>query len=232
VSDAAKPRTPRWPTGSLWQLLHALLLVLLLMAVFGLMQAWAARGQEAGFDPDEPSFRLFALLGVAVLLQAGGVVGFGLFYWGRASLEALGWRSRNLMEDLGFGLLGFGFLAAVVLSLSAALGSPVRETLGNWLHQPPRVRLLALCIGFLAAFNEESLFRGYLQPGLVARVGPAPGVLVAALVFALYHGNFAPLALLGKLLFGVVFGVLAYKRKSLVPSGFAHLLSWGVMGFS
>jgi membrane protease YdiL (CAAX protease family) len=232
LNETARPGSPRWQTGSRGQLLHALLLVLLLMSVFGVMQLWAARGQEAGFDPDEPSVRLFALLGVAVLLQAGGVVGLGLLYWGRMSLPALGWRSRNFVGDVGFGLLGFGLLVAVVLALSAALGSPVRETLDSWLHQPPRVRLLSLCIGLLAAFNEESLFRGYLQPGLVARVGAAPGVLVAALVFALYHGNFAPLALLGKLLFGVVFGVLAYRRKSLVPSGLAHLLTWGVMGFS
>jgi uncharacterized protein len=232
VTAPPEARRPRWPVGSRGQLLHALLLVLLLMAVFGLLQAVAARGAEGGFEPDEPSSRLFVLLGVAVLLQAGGVVGLGLILWGRESLPGLGWRSPRLFADLALGVLGFLVLAAVVLFLSAALGSPLRETLSSWLHQPTRVRLLALGIGCLAAFNEESLFRGYLQPGLVVRIGPAGGVFFGACVFALYHANFAPLALLGKLLFGLVFGTLAYRRRSLVPSGFAHLLTWCVMGFS
>jgi membrane protease YdiL (CAAX protease family) len=232
VRVPTESRSPRWPLGSRGQLLHALLLVLLLMLVLGLLQAVAARGEEGGFQPDEPSSRLFLLLGVAVLLQTCGVVGLGLLLWGRESLRGLGWLSRSLLADLGVGVLGFVLLAAVVLCLSAVLGNPLRETLSSWLHQPPRVRLLALGIGCLAAFNEESLFRGYLQPGLVARAGPVGGVLFGAIVFALYHANFAPVALLGKLLFGLVFGALAYKRRSLVPSGLAHLLTWGVMGFS
>ena len=230
MSAESAPASFRWPLGSRAQLLHALLLAALLLAVLSLVQLWAAL--DEGFDTDRPSGRLFALLAVAVLLQAGGVIGFGLLRWGRTSLPALGWKSAHLLADVGFGLLGFGLLAAVVLALSLALGSSVEETVASWLHQSPGTRVLCACIGLLAAFNEESLFRGYLQPGLVARFGAAAGVLLGALVFALYHGNLAPIPLLGKGLIGLVLGGLALRRKSLVPSAVAHFLLWAVMGFA
>jgi len=223
---------PRWAFGSRAQLAHAVLLVVLLTAVFAALRGLAAVLLGPDFDMDVPSVGLFALLGLAVLVQAGAVVGLGLVRWGRLPLPALGWRSLNPQVDCAAGLLGFLAVAAVVLALRAAEGGPVPETLGLWLHQPFGARAIALCIGLLASFNEESLFRGYLQKGLLVRLGPPAGLLLGAVVFALYHGNFAPLALLGKTLLGLVFGFLAILRKSLVPGALAHLLTWGVMGFT
>lgn len=224
---------PRWPLGSRQQLAHALLLVLLQMALFGLMFAEVApRVLGSTFNPAEPSAGLFGLLAATCLLQSGVVLGLGLLRTGRVSLRALGWRTTEVRADVGWGLLGLLAAAAVVLGLSAALGSPPRETLDGWLHQPPGARLVGLCIGLVWAFNEETLFRGYLQGGLVARLGPALGVGATALVFALYHGQLAPLPLLGKLLLGLLFGALAWRRRSLVPSAVTHLLMWVVMGFS
>jgi len=224
--------SPRWAFGSRPQLAHALLLVVLLTAVFAALRGLAALLLGPDFDMDAPSAGLFALLGLAVLVQAGAVVGLGLVRWGRLPLSALGWHSRTPRQDCAAGLLGFLLVAAVVLGLRAAEGGPVRETLGLWLHQPLGARAVALCIGLLASFNEESLFRGYLQKGLVARLGPAAGILLGALLFALYHGNVAPVALLGKTLLGLVFGLLAFLRSNLVPGALAHLLTWGVMGFT
>ncbi len=227
-----KPPAPRWAFGSRAQLAHAVLLVVLLTAVFAALRGLAVLVLGPDVDMDVPSVGLFALLALAVLVQAGAVVGLGLVRWGRLPLRALGWHSTSPRRDCAAGLLGFLAVAAVVLGLRAAEGGPVPETLGLWLHQPLGARGIALCIGLLASFNEESLFRGYLQPGLVARLGPAAGILLGALVFALYHGNFAPMALLGKTLLGLVFGLLALLRQGLLPSALAHLLTWGVMGFS
>jgi uncharacterized protein len=232
VSPAAPAPVPRWAFGSRAQLAHALLLVVLLTAVFAALRGLAARMLGPDMGLDVPSVGLFAMLGLAVLVQAGAVVGLGLVRWARLPLAELGWHSSNPGRDCAAGLVGFLAVAAVVLGLRAAEGGPLPETLGLWLHQPLGARAVALCIGLLASFNEESVFRGYLQKGLVARLGPAAGILLGAAVFALYHGNFQPVALLGKTLLGLVFGLLAFVRQGLLPGALAHLLTWGVMGFT
>ena len=228
------PTPPRWPPGSWAQLVHALVLVVLLMvAVFVVMQGWLGPlvlGPD--FESAGASPLFFALLGLAVLLQTVLVIGVGLVRLGRVSLSALGWREADVRGDIVWGLAGFLAVAGVVLALSAAMGSPVAATLAVWLHQTSEVRLAGLCIGLLAAFNEETLFRGYLQGGLVVRLGPVLGVVATAMVFALYHGNLRPVPLLGKFLLGVIFGALALRRHRLYPSALAHVLTWVVMGFT
>lgn len=229
-----RARSPRWPPGSRAQIVHALVLAVLLMAVvFGVMRGWLGPlllgpdFESAGVSP-----MFFALLGLAVLLQTVLVIWLGLVRFGRVSLRALGWREEQVRGDILSGLLGFLAVACVVLGMSAALGTPVADTLADWLHQTSSVRLVGLCIGLLAAFNEETLFRGYLQGGLVVRLGPGLGVVGTAVVFALYHGNLRPVPLLGRFLLGLIFGFLALRRGRLYPSALAHALTWVVMGFT
>ena len=228
------PTSPRWPLGSRAQIVHALVLVLLLMiAVFVVMQGWLGPlvlGPD--FESAGPSPALFALFGLAVLLQTVLVIWLGLVRIGRVSLRWLGWREANVRGDILWGLAGFLAVTGVVLALSAALGRPVAETLADWQHRSASLRLVGLCIGMLAAFNEETLFRGYLQGGLLVRLGPLLGVIVTAVVFALYHGNLSPVALLGRFLLGLIFGVIALRQRSLFPSALAHALTWAVMGFT
>jgi membrane protease YdiL (CAAX protease family) len=92
-------------------------------------------------------------------------------------------------------------------------------------------RLLFLIIGLDAAFTEESLFRGYLQPTLVHKLGFPAGLLVMAAIFALYHLKLRPVVLLGKLLLGIVFGLLRGRDRPLWSSAIAHGLLWVVLGF-
>lgn len=203
------------------------------MALLGFMLAVVApRVLGPTRDVAEPSAGLFALLAATCLLQSGVVLGVGLLCTARVSLRALGWRTVDLRAEVGWGLLGFLGATVLVLGLSAATGRPVHETLSAWFHQPLGARLVGLCVGLVWAFNEETLFRGYLQGGLVSRFGPALGVGMSALVFALYHGQCSPVPLLGKLLFGVLFGLLALRRQSLIPSALTHFLMWVVMGFN
>ena len=92
-------------------------------------------------------------------------------------------------------------------------------------------RLEALICGLQAAFFEESLYRGYLQPGLAARFGAGVAILVTAAVFSLKHFRFQPLPLALFFAYGVIWGLLRHRTHRLWAPGFAHFLNWAVNVF-
>lgn len=91
--------------------------------------------------------------------------------------------------------------------------------------------LLAAVLTVLQVGTEELLFRGWLQPALVARFGALVGIGLGAVVFAGFHlssGVRAPLSLLNLLLGGVWFGLLAWRSQGLVAPFVAHF-SWNAI---
>ena len=78
---------------------------------------------------------------------------------------------------------------------------------------------------------EELLFRGFVQTRLVQRFGPALGILVAAALFAAMHMH--PMQSFIVFPVGVLFGVLAWASRSVVPSMAAHAVyNASVLGFA
>ncbi len=88
-----------------------------------------------------------------------------------------------------------------------------------------------------AGFCEELAFRGYLQQQFQSITGSAGSagwaVLVQAVVFGIGHLYEGMDAVARIMLFGVLFGLLALWRKSLVPGMIAHAWSdiFGVIIF-
>jgi membrane protease YdiL (CAAX protease family) len=109
-------------------------------------------------------------------------------------------------------------------------GAGARSMLAGVAAYSPAQRLLFVAIGVAAAFYEESIFLGYLQPALVARMGSVGGIATSAVLFSLYHFRFRAMSLFVLLTFGVIFGVLQERRGSLVAPAFAHALVWAVLG--
>jgi membrane protease YdiL (CAAX protease family) len=74
----------------------------------------------------------------------------------------------------------------------------------------------------IAPVVEEFFFRGVVQQGLIAAGGPGRGIFLAALLYALGHGNLVGTpaewlsATLGALLTGVVLGYLRFAARSLL----------------
>jgi len=62
------------------------------------------------------------------------------------------------------------------------------------------------------------------------RLGLPLAIVVQALIFDLMHLNFSPSSLVVKFLFGVIFGVLRGKDRSLLAPAVAHGLIWAVFG--
>jgi membrane protease YdiL (CAAX protease family) len=183
-------------------------------------------------DPFEAPPAAFLLLAIIAFLQAGLVVGVGLLGWGRVRVHDLGWHSDARRRDVGLGVVGFFVIAAVTLAIRAAASGAgaVLDACQVVMQYTLAERALFVVIGLIAAFTEESIFRGYLQPALVERRGQTQGVLATAAIFAICHLQFAPGRLLGLFLFGLVYSGLRVRTGSLLAPAVAHFLCWAVLG--
>lgn len=105
---------------------------------------------------------------------------------------------RPLWVSLGWVRLGERFAERLAVGVALALAVAI---LGGLLRTPdldsPMKRLLSdrlslVMVGVAAAtigpVCEELAFRGFIQPVLVRSMGPAPGILLTALPFAVLHG--------------------------------------------
>jgi uncharacterized protein len=85
--------------------------------------------------------------------------------------------------------------------------------------------LLGVVLTLLQTGTEELVFRGWLQPALVDRLGALGGVILGAVLFAAFHmtaGVRAPLSLVNVTLAGALFGLLALRSGGIVASIAAH----------
>ena len=79
------------------------------------------------------------------------------------------------------------------------------------------------CMSATAGFCEEIIFRGYLQRQFATITNSVlAGVLLSAAAFGAAHGyeGVARMVLIG--IYGLMFGLLAWWRKSLRPGMIAH----------
>ena len=72
----------------------------------------------------------------------------------------------------------------------------------------------------LPGFGEELLFRGFMQPRLVGRFGPAAGIAATALLFGLMHMDLAQGAFAAGM--GAVVGWSTWRTGALWPAMAAH----------
>ncbi len=79
------------------------------------------------------------------------------------------------------------------------------------------------CVSATAGFCEEIIFRGYLQRQF-AVIGDSMvvGVLLSAVVFGASHGYEGVARMILITIYGLMFGLLAWWRKSLRPGMIAH----------
>jgi membrane protease YdiL (CAAX protease family) len=214
-----------------------------LLGVFVVLRAVLVRVWEryfGGVYSTDPAF--LAFLGGTFLLLSVGLVYLGFTRWVGVDLRAW-WVDRGrLRGDLVWGVVGVVAvlvttvagvltLSALVPGLAPAGGTGAAPTGGaaggaqgaGW----PVNLLLGWFFGFaIAAFQEETLFRGFLQRLIDERYGRLTAVVGQAAVFALAHLTYYPASawslLVVVFLVGLVTGWLTDRRGTLLAAGIAH----------
>jgi membrane protease YdiL (CAAX protease family) len=150
-----------------------------------------------------------------------GAAGFAV--WRKREMD-LGARSTSNLPVWGACLAGgllLGWAAGVAVEgLIYAFGPGVLEGSKPLGELPWGARLILLVL--LLPVAEELLFRGVFQGVLSGLWGPATGVLVTALLFAVAHAS--PVALPFLLLAGLTTGLARHASGSLLPGLAFHVL--------
>jgi membrane protease YdiL (CAAX protease family) len=172
-------------------------------------------------------------LGVG-LFEIGVVLRLGMCRYARLSFREAGW-SGLALRDVAYGVLGFALLA-VSLTCVLATESGFADTLAyiadKIAHYTPQQRVFFALMGLIAAIPEETIFRGIMQPTLQNKVGRWPGILLTAVIFAIYHLQFAfalPL-IVSHICTGLILGLLRERTGTLWAPAIAHALVWVILG--
>lgn len=233
--DTTGPADPRFGPGSWKRILHALGLGLFQPAVpisIWACLAWLLFDASGKLRP--PGLVALTATFLVPLVPNTLLVGLGLVGLGRISLRDLGWtRPENPLREIALGLVGLAaFLAAMALVV-ATTGRHPQAVLTTALSYPISSRVLFLIAGAHIAFFEETVFRGYLQPALIARLGRWGGPIATAVVFAAWHPPFFTLAgFLVRLGLGLATGALRGTDRSLMAPFIAHACLWPFVGLA
>lgn len=223
-----EPRTRRAPAlvAPAW---HTALLLVWILAVLltGLLL------DRPGASPPARASRaaVYLQLALAQLMMLTYVVRVGL---GRSIFGRLVGERWTSLRRAGVDVVLALALAAAILGLEFAAqrwlstGAPTRvEALLRPRTAVERIAWLAL--SFLVGLSEEVVYRGYLQRQLGAWTRSAVvGLLASALLFALAHANQGLGSALRVGLYGSLLGLVAARRRSLLPGIVAHALVDGL----
>jgi len=213
---------PRWPEGSDARATHAVALWLALLALLLLSR-----------------FLLFPVLhGLAapidLVLYFGGLIWLLMIRAGRLGARDLGITAAGVGREAVLGIVGAAIITALLLAWIAIIdgAGEARETIAQLASYGAGQRLGFLAFGLLAATGEELLYRGYVQPALMARLGAVTGLVLTMVMFQVGHYTTWPtVSRIGALaILGLGFGVLRWRHRPLIAPWVAHVLVWFVWG--
>ena len=192
-----------------------------------------ARGIQSGIQA-----RGRAVLYVVMIAQQWLTVAFiwyGVSRRGVRMADLVGgrWaRPADLLRDIGIGIAfliicGFGAMGVIEHLLRVVPNPAVRQIL----PQTPAEDVLWVVVALGAGFNEELVYRGYLQRQFTVLTRTvAGGIALQAIVFGFSHGYQGWRSMLGIVVLGGMLGLLAHWRRSLRPGMIAHAMQDGLVG--
>lgn len=207
---------------------------LLLIAFLGIFSAAGATSDHPVAKHQGLAIQYIAMMTVEWLVFA--YVVWGLRMGGVLTVRDLMGKRWETVEDflLDIGIAGaFWIVAIVVLAGCGYLLGMMKGGASNLEEAKkligflvPRTRLeitLWLGVAATAGFCEEFIFRGYVQRQFAALSGQVfIGMLVSSIVFGMAHGYEGAKRMLLISVYGFLFSVLAWLRKSLRPGMMAH----------
>jgi membrane protease YdiL (CAAX protease family) len=214
----AAPAAPAYPG-----LRQAALLLLLSLGVSLVAQGALSALKQLGLDADHPGAQA-----AAALVTFGIVVAYGVRRTGTVWREVLPLTPvpLSLLAPMAVTMLGVGILLSeadnllrTVLPPPAWLEQMFVELAGGQRSLWGSVALIVVA----APLTEEALFRGVILRGFLTHYTLRRAVIVAALLFAVFHLN--PWQFLGAATAGVLFGWWRAATGSLVPGLVCHALN-------
>ncbi len=142
---------------------------------------------------------------------------------------------HSIARDLGLAI-AYLVIANIVLGiLGLILGRLTHATpnahIKNFLPHTGLEIAAWLLLALTAGICEEMIFRGYLQRQITVWTGyAAAGIVLQGIVFGVAHAYQGPTQILVISVYGCMFGMLAYWRKSLRPGMAAHFFQDAVGG--
>jgi uncharacterized protein len=213
---------PRWHTA-------ALIALLLCVALTGtLLQQYGASDAHTSAPRGSRSSRVIAQY-VPILLANWGLLAYccWLFREPGALPQLLGVRWLSVRRALGDLALAAGAFVAILLVefVSARLfAAGQNAAITSLLPSTVAERLTWVLVAVSVGFCEEVVYRGYLQSQLTAfSASRAVGVIGQAVLFGLAHLEQGPQPALRIAGYGLLFGLLAQYRRSLLPSIVCHV---------
>lgn len=226
----ADQRTPVGESPALAPLGHtaALVAVIVSVAIAGTLLQHAAAPEASSVAPGgsvgvrvwTQYLPLLSVNGLLVLYVAR------LFRPRNALPELLGrgWqRPADALLDLLSACLVFTMIVAIE-ALARPLFAGRNAAVSGLLPSTEAERLTWLFVASMVGFCEEVVYRGYLQTQLGALTrSPALGVLLQALLFGLAHLEQGAGSAIRIGMYGLILGLLALRRASLLPGIVCHV---------
>jgi membrane protease YdiL (CAAX protease family) len=164
---------------------------------------------------------------MAVELALLWFVTIGIRAKGRTLIDLAGRRWCGVAE----GLSDF-VLAIATAALLRFCGRLLYQALGGWssstgflLPATAGESALWIAVSVVAGVCEELVYRGYLQGQLWSLTGSLPTALILqALIFGLGHIYQGWKPALVTAIYGLIFGLLAAWRRSVIPGAIAHAI--------
>jgi membrane protease YdiL (CAAX protease family) len=144
---------------------------------------------------------------------------------------------RSVLRDLGIAL-AYLLVAQIILGAATAIvghfiHSDVNKALQNLLPHTGLETAVYLCLAMTAGICEEMIFRGYMQRQFTVWTGSAAvGIALQGILFGIAHAYQGPAMVIVIAVYGCMFGVLTWWRKSLRPGMAAHFLQDAIGGLA
>lgn len=141
------------------------------------------------------------------------------------------WFSRSKLKSSElvmacFATLGIGVIDSLLIMVYNHFfgSSGIADTISDSVFTDSKVMFVitVFYICLLGPFLEEFLFRGFVLHEL-SQVSPMFGIVISAMLFGLFHGNFEQA--INAFVLGMFFGYIALKANSIWPTVVMHIVN-------
>jgi uncharacterized protein len=228
MADSAEPSTLRTKSKLAAPLWHTLGLLIIQLAVsLALLRMRSAGPAAARQHPPNAVLYLSIIVSEWALcfyVWLGGLIPNAA---GVRELVGRRWANRkDVLRDLAFAVALWIVATAVAVFMDFASGPSHVESFGFLSPRGAVEVTLWVMMSITAGFCEELVFRGYVQRQFLALTGSvALAVLGQGILFGMAHWYQGAKMMIIITAIGILFGMFAHWRKSLLPGMIAH--AWG-----